>query len=75
MTQVKRHHKGVTMSAPSDFIAIGTGVSTTGGGVFLTLNLSTVSDGLGAIAAIAGIVLTACTLYWRRKEHKRRMRK
>lgn len=63
------------MTTPNDMVAVGVGVSTAGGGAMVSLNLATISDGLGIVAAIAGIILTACTLYWRRKEHKRRMKK
>lgn len=58
-----------------DTISLSTGMLTAGIGGSLTLNLTTVSEIMGILAAGAGVVLTVCTLYWRYREHKRRMKK
>jgi hypothetical protein len=62
------------VQAPKDLMAFGVGLTTAGvGGIGITMGDLQVL--LSILASGSGIILTAATLYWRSKEHKRLTKK
>ncbi len=68
-----RHNKGARMHDPRDVVSLGVGALTAGVGL-TGLTMEDVQLILSIGASASGIVLAIATLWWRRGEHRRRVK-